>query len=156
VAPALAPVGILSFFAFLWVRTGEPLAYLRAEEAWKTGPGLGRATRELTVQFLHSPLASPAVTIVGLCVAFAVVSGVVLARLRWPGVLSVYAFSLVALAVSARADGLRPRDLLIAFPLLMAVAAASDGLRFRLLRGAFAGALVVSLCVHNLGTWGQP
>lgn len=155
VAPALAPAGILGFFAFLWARTGEPLAYIHAEEAWKVGASFGRSTAELVHTFARAPLSEPVSTIVFLSVAFAAVSGVLLVRRQWPSVLSVYAFSILAFSIASRSDGLRPRDVLTAFPLILVVGAVTKS-RHTVLRNVFGVALAASMFFHNVTSWHQP
>ncbi|HEX2186718.1 MAG TPA: mannosyltransferase family protein [Chloroflexota bacterium] len=156
-APALAPLGTLAFFGLLWARTGEPLAYLRAEEAWGSGLGLARAARVLLVDFVLAPFSDPLAATATLALLFAVVAGVILARRRgWPAVLSVYTFSLLAISVSSRMDGLRARDVLTAFPVFLALGDLPPGRWYRWAIPAFAGMLVLSLLCHQIGTWGQP
>jgi len=40
-APLLSPVGIVAFFCFLWVRTGNPLAWYVTQREGLAGGGLG-------------------------------------------------------------------------------------------------------------------
>jgi hypothetical protein len=155
-APALAPLGTVGFFMFLWIRTGDPLAFIHAQQAWHTGLGLTRPF-VLTGEFLRAPFstAMPAIATISMVIA-AVAGGVLARRRQWPAVLSVYTFSLLALCVVSRPDGLRPRDLLTAFPLFLAAADAIEQRWMRVLVPASGAVLAVSLVCHNLGTWRQP
>jgi transposase len=86
----------------------------------------------------------------------ALVGVVVLARRRWPAVLSIYTFSVLAISVLTRTDGLRPRDLLTAFPLFLAVADVIEERWVRWVTPCTATLLALSLALHNLGPWRQP
>ncbi|MGH9040468.1 MAG: glycosyltransferase 87 family protein [Acidimicrobiia bacterium] len=156
VAPALAPAGLVVFFAYLWVHTGEPLAYLQAQRAWSQGGGVNFATGEYLLRFAGNPLESMIVASAGLCVIFAVIAGVALVRHRGPTVLWVYAFTVVAVSAVSRFDGLRPRDLLMAFPLFLGLATLMDRRRLAVTQALFAVFLVASLIGHNLKAWPQP
>jgi hypothetical protein len=156
VAPLLAPAGALGYIAFLWFRTGDPLAYLRAEGAWNSGLGLGRPAFTMAGRFLRDPFGAPVAATATLALIFAVVAGVILVRRGWPAVLSIYTLSVLGISVLSRTDGLRPRDVLTAFPLFLAAGDAIGERWMRWLVPASAGLLAVSLTFHNLGAWGQP
>ena len=70
--------------------------------------------------------------------------------------LSVYTIGILAFSIVSRVDGLRPRDILIAFPLLMALGATASAARFRQLVALFVPLLMTSLVFHAVGTWAQP
>lgn len=75
IAPALAPVGILMFFGFLWLRTGELDAWLRVEhEGWNQQFAFGEPVLHAVAHFLRYPFADPEPLIVLLGSAFVVVS----------------------------------------------------------------------------------
>jgi hypothetical protein len=157
VAPALAPAGIGTFFAFLWARTGDPLAYLNAEKAWGSGLGFGAPAGRLVLQWVHSPLsASPLAITATLSLVLAAVGAVLLLRRGWPPVLAVYSLSVLAISVACRVDGLRPRDVLTAFPLFLAAGHVLRGRWYRLAVALSATAMASSLLFHNLGGWYQP
>jgi hypothetical protein len=157
VAPALAPAGIGAYFAFLWARTGDPLAYLNAEKAWGSGLGLaGAPVWRLAGQFLRSPFASPLALTGTLSLLAAVVGVIALLRRGWPPVLSIYSLSVLGISALCRVDGLRPRDVLTAFPLFLAVGHVVKGARYRALLLLLGTAMGFSLLFHNLGTWSQP
>jgi hypothetical protein len=156
VAPLLAPLGTVAYFAFLWVRTGDPLTYVRAEKAWNSGLSLGRQALTMIGQFVRAPFSAPMPATATLSLAFAGVTGAILLRRRWPAVLSIYAFSVLAISVLTRTDGLRPRDILTAFPLFLAAADVIEQRWMRYVVPASAALLALSLTFHNLGAWGQP
>ena len=156
VAPLLAPLGTVAYFAFLWIRTGDLLAYPHAEGAWNSGLAYGRPALLMVGRFLRSPFTAPVPAVATLALVFAVVTGILLARRGWPAVLSVYTFSVLAISVLTRTDGLRPRDILTAFPLFLAAADVIEQRWMRYVMPAGAAVLALSLTFHNLGTWGQP
>jgi hypothetical protein len=155
-APAIAPTGIIAFFGYLWAHTGDPLAFLHAEEAWGVQPGAGRRTLHMIWSVVRAPTANPTFTIAVISLGFAVLTAVVLVRRPWPPMLSVYALGILAFSVVSRSDGLRPRDILIAFPLLMALGAAASATRFRQTVMIFVPLLLTSLVFHGIHTWAQP
>ncbi|MCA1845035.1 MAG: hypothetical protein LC792_17940, partial [Actinobacteria bacterium] len=156
VAPLLAPMGTAAYFAFLWARIGDPLTYLHAEAAWKSGLGFGRPALALVGRFLRAPFTAPVPATATLSLLLAVAAGVLLVRRRWPAVLSVYTFSVLAISLLTRTDGLRPRDLLTAFPLFLAVADVVEERWMRWVTPCSATLLALSLALHNLGPWRQP
>ncbi|HLJ08146.1 MAG TPA: mannosyltransferase family protein, partial [Acidimicrobiia bacterium] len=156
IAPALAPLGAVAFFGYLRLHTGDALAYLRAEKAWDSGLSFGRPALTMLGRFLRAPFSAPQPATATLALAFAAVTGVVLLRRRWPAVLSIYTFSVLAISVLTRTDGLRPRDVLTAFPLFLAAADVIEPRWMRLIVPASAAVLAVSLVSHNVGVWGQP
>ena len=156
VAPVLAPTGMLAYFGYLWAHTGDALAFLHAEEAWGVGPGLGRTTFRLAVAAVRSPWESPMATIATASLVFAIVTAVLLLRRPWPPMLSIYSLGIVAFSVTSRVDGLRPRDVLTAFPLIVALAARVSDDWFRRIAWVFGVLLFVSTVLHGTGFWGQP
>jgi hypothetical protein len=157
VAPLLAPLGTVVYFLFLWHHTGDPLAYLHAEAAWNSGLGsFGEPALKMAGEFLRAPFASAMPATATLSLVFAIVTSVILVRRRWPSVLSVYTFTVLTISVLTRTDGLRPRDLLTAFPLFLAAGDVLDERWMRFAAPASAALLALSLTFHNLGSWAQP
>jgi hypothetical protein len=156
VAPVLAPIGGLAFLSFLWARTGDPLAFIHAEQAWGVAPKMGAATWSIMQAAARAPLAVPAYTIAFVSVIFAAATVVLLVRRGWPVMLSLYTLGILALSLSSRSDGLRPRDLLTAFPLLIGLAATVSERNFWLLTRLFLTLLLVSMVFHGVGLWTQP
>jgi hypothetical protein len=157
VAPLLAPLGTVAYFLFLWHHTGDPLTYLHAEAAWNSGlHGFGEPALKMAWEFVRAPFSSPMPATATLSLVFAVVTSVMLVRRRWPSVLAVYTLTVLAISVLTRTDGLRPRDLLTAFPLFLAAADVLDERWMRYAVPVSAALLAVSLTFHNLGSWAQP
>jgi hypothetical protein len=146
VAPALAPLGILAFFVFLYRRTGDPLAWFTAQrEVW-------RERIDPTAQFdrLGIVLADPSSPLGGLNTWLPLVGAVVMVvgfvflwRWRPGGVLVSYAVVASALVLTSATIGARPRMVLAAFPLVMALAHGVRDAWFRALLAVSAGCLAV-------------
>jgi hypothetical protein len=150
VAPLLAPTGVLAFFLYLQVRTGEFTAWFRVEkEGWKQGPKLGLWVFQPVARFLESPFSDRRDTVVALGLLFAVVSLGILLWQRWPGALTVYTLAILAMSANARLDAVRPRALLAAFPLIFAMATLARGRRFAYVLAVSAGLLFLLTLQYN-------
>lgn len=136
-APALAPLGLIGFFAFLAHHTGEADAYLRTQrEGW--GQTLEPTSSLSTlVDFVERPLADTNVTVMVFGSVFLVAALLLLVRSRPPGVLLVYTVAVMGMALLTPTMGARPRFLLTAFPL---VSVLGD----RIPESAFPGVLALS------------
>lgn len=156
-APLLAPTGLLAFFAFLWVRTGDPGAWFRVQhEAWGQQPGLGTAVIDLVRALARSPFSNGGLVVIGLSLVFSVAALVVLCRQRWPGALTVYTVLVVAMSATSRMDGLRPRFVLLALPLFIATARVAQERHHRVLLGGFAVGLAALTLLHSLFLLHEP
>ncbi len=124
VAPALAPLGVLLWFAWLGWRTGDPAIWLRVQrEGWGERVDFGRRTVGsvvTVVRELPTPSLWLAVPVAGLlCAAVCVL---LLWRWRPPAVLVVYTVGILGLALVSQTLGARPRFVMTAFPLIAALA----------------------------------
>lgn len=157
VAPALAPAGALTFFLFLWSRTGEPLAWFTAQRVgWGERVDFNvAAARILTA--LRDPVGEAGeardinTLVPAIGTVIVVVALVVLARWRPPSPVVVYAVLTISLALLSVTIGPRPRMIFAAFPLIMAVAAVLRGPVFAGVLATSAGALGI-LTVLTVGT----
>lgn len=142
-APAIAPLGVIAWFLYLWASTGARLAWFDTEKhGWAQHTTL-MAVPDLVRAVLHTHPADPNEFLPLASTAVAVVLLVVLLASRPPAMLSIY--SVVVLVLSATAtnpSGVRFRFVLTAFPVVIVMA--------RYLRDA-AFALVVSLGTVILG-----
>jgi hypothetical protein len=121
-APALAPLGFVTFFVYLTRHTGQSDAYLRTQrQGWdqKLEP---KSTVDIVSNFLHHPFADTNITVMVLGCLFLVVTLVLLVRSRPPGILLVYTVAVMGLALLSPTMGARPRFLLTAFPLIIVLA----------------------------------
>ena len=123
VAPLLAPVGALTFFAYLRLHTGEPGVWFRVQhEGWRQTFDFGINTAKVVGNFVFDPLGD------GRRIESVMLLGFVLAALaafvtrRWPGPVVVYTLVVVGLSVATTIDIVRPRAILVAFPLFLGMA----------------------------------
>ena len=155
IAPLLAPAGLLAFFVFLRLRTGEFDAYLRSQrEGWgqKVDP---TSAWDNVSAFARHPFADTNVTIMVAGTAFLLVAVVVLARTRPPGVLIAYTAGVIVLALLTPTMGPRPRFLLTAFPLVTSLGQSLPETAFPAVLGSFAtllGCLTVLTLTSLLAT----
>ncbi len=138
VAPVLAPIGFLAYMAWLWQHTGMLSAWRLTERGgWKSYPSLAYPVHIVTT-FLFDPIApteTGQLLVVGTVVT--VVGAILAIRQRQPAPVLIYGLAAALMAAVAAPVGLRPRFIMLAFPLVVAY-----GTR---LRGrAYAGAVIVS------------
>lgn len=130
VAPALAPLGLLAFFAFLWARTGEATAWFQTQRAGWGERVVPWALVDDVRQLAADPFTDMNNTIVVTGAVVAVAGLVLLARARLPGEVVVYTVAVLALAFVSETLGPRPRFVLAAFPLFVAAAVHLRGTAF--------------------------
>lgn len=125
VAPALAPLGVLCYFAFQWARTGDALAWFVVQRTgWddRIAPvaSVTHRMRELRASGISLEPAglNDAIWLVSSLVAVLLV--VALARWRPPLPVLVYAVTAIGFALMSFRVGLRPRMVLLAFPVVLA------------------------------------
>ncbi len=152
-APLLSPLGILSWLAYLQVHTGTWRSWQLTERGgWKSYPSLLYPVRVLG-RFLTNPL-SPTMTgqilVAGTVVAVYLL--VVAWRDRQPTLVRLYGTAAVALFAISAPVGLRPRFLMLAFPLAMAAAVHWRGRRFAVVVALSASALAL-MTIETLTSW---
>ncbi len=118
-APLLAPLGVLSWTAYLWAYTGNPFIWSKAEKAWNDSFDPFNLIKRLFFHELPQQglLLGRVLPLAG--ALFALLAIVLLVRARAPAALVVYSVVVVAIAVSSRIVGLRPRLIETAFPLVL-------------------------------------
>jgi hypothetical protein len=122
IAPALAPLGMLAFFVFLWWHTGESLIWFRVQrQGWGEGIDFGLTNLGAFADVFTRPLHNPNKILLAVSMISAVVLMVILVRAKLPGVLNVYALSGLCLVLASHINA-RPRFIFVAFPLVIALA----------------------------------
>jgi hypothetical protein len=138
VAPVLAVSGFLAYMFWLWRHTGVLNAWRLTERGgWKSSPSLSYPFRIIWT-FVRNPV-SPTITgqILFFGTVVAVVGAVLAIRQRQPAPVLIYGLAAGVLGAISAPVGLRPRFVMLAFPLVVAY-----GTR---LRGrAYVATLVVS------------
>jgi hypothetical protein len=144
-APLLAPLGIGSFFAYLWAHTGTPFEYFHAQRAgWQGGTffnGIPGSFAHLFSGWFADP--DYAVKAVSALVAVALL--VVFFRARPPGTWIGYVLAVLAFGAISPVIGVTPRLVLRGFPLLGVVGAKLPPVWFEAVLGLSA------LCMAALG-----
>jgi hypothetical protein len=131
-APMLAPIGFIAWMGYLWVHTGNLRAWqLTERDGWNSFPSLLYPFRILG-KFLSNPL-SPTMTgqILFFGTVISILGLVVVFKERLPVELKTFATCAVLLFATASPVGLRPRFVMLAFPLTIAAARRWSGKRFR-------------------------
>jgi hypothetical protein len=151
IAPLLAPLGMVSFFIFLWWHTGETLIWFRVEsQGWGERVDFGWTNLKLIGDFATHPFHNPNKVVLIASMIVAVVLMVVLARAKLPGVLNVYAFGGLGLVLSSHINA-RPRFIFVAFPLVIALAKTIKRQpAFMVLAGLFAASTVMLTVFYGL------
>jgi hypothetical protein len=142
----LAPLGFVGYMVWLWVHTGNLWAWRLAERGgWKSYPSLGYPIHIITT-FVVDPVAPTRTGQLLMIGTVGAVIGAVLAiRERQPTPVLLYGLVAAGMAAIAAPVGLRPRFLMLAFPLIIAV-----GTRFR--GKAYGWTVAVSACLLAIMT----
>lgn len=150
-APLIAPAGMLSFFAWLWWHTGEPLIWFRVEQqGWGEEVDFGHDNLMTAWAFIRAPLADPNRLVLGLSLLFCFGAVYLLLKARLPGILNVYALTSLGLVLTSHINA-RPRFLFIAFPLVIALAKwAKRPAVFAVLAGSFAAMMTMLTVFYGL------
>lgn len=153
-APLIAPIGLLGFFGFLWVRTGRAGAWITVQhDVWHERVDLIAWWHDVS-GFVRSPFEDTNIAIAALGTLFVAVALALLIRARPPGVVLAYTLASIGLVLFASTLGARPRFVLAAFP-LVAVVGRVRGTAFAALLSASAvalGALTVLSLTTRLAT----
>lgn len=145
VAPVLTPLGFAAYQVWLWRHTGDLWAWRKTEQGgWHSYPSLGYPVH-LVVHFLSNPVSGTATAnLLLLGTAVTAACAVVAVRSGMPRPVLVYGLAVAVLALCSAPVGLRPRFVLMAFPLLAAVAIRLRGRAYQALIGASAVILVLA------------
>jgi Mannosyltransferase (PIG-V) len=153
VAPILAPLGFVAYMAWLWRHTGNLNAWRLTEKGgWKSTLSFSYPIHIVT-KFFSNPLSPTETGQILMAGTVVTVIGAVLAlRQRQAAPVLIYGLGAAFIAAISSPVGLRPRFIMLAFPIVIAY-----GTR---LRGrTFVGAIVVStglliaMTALELGSW---
>jgi hypothetical protein len=149
-APAIAPVGMVGFFAFLWWHTDEPLIWFRVEaDGWGERFDFGRRNASIALAFARAPLSHPNRLVLGLSLILTVVAVVLVFRARLGGVLNAYTGTALFLVLGSHINA-RPRFLFVAFPIVIALAKYARRSAFTVLAACFASSTVLLTVFYGL------
>jgi len=122
-APLLAPLGVVAFFGYLWVHTGSPFEYVRAQRAGWQGGNLGASVPRAFEHFFQHGFVDPNYGIKAICIFGAVGLLVLFVRAHPPATWRAYVITALLFGVASPLVSITPRLLERAFPLLGAVGA---------------------------------
>jgi hypothetical protein len=123
IAPALAPIGFVSFMVFLRHHTGENWAWFRVQrEAWREGTSFGVTAVQRTFDFFLHPVSSPTSMLTMASVMAMVMAIWCARRYRIPAMYNAFSASVLVLMLLPATVTARPRFLFTAFPLLIPAA----------------------------------
>ena len=134
VAPLLAPLGFVAYMAYLWAHTGTLNSWRLTERGgWRSYPSVAFPFKVVWA-FVHDPL-SPALTgqILFAGTVLAVIGVVLMVRERQPAPMLVYGVCALGAAAVSQPVGLRPRFLMLAFPVVVAAGTRYTGRTHRVL-----------------------
>lgn len=145
IAPAIAPIGVTAFFIFLAMRTGDELAWFRAQSrGWGQEIDFGVNAIRTVASVVLNPLANLNLSIAVGSLFFGAIAGWLLIRWRpekaFP-LFVLYSTGIIGPIVISHGFSLTARSLMTAFPLLMAVARRFDGMVFTIMLGISASVL---------------
>ena len=157
IAPLLAPTGTLAFFGYLWVRTGDWLAYVHTQKrGWDQGFDFGVSNLRALRGVMVSRQFGFYVLMLAVCMVGIVVALSFLRRWRLPTPLLVYVLGIVGLAVLSSNTTSVPRFLLTAFPVLIPIAQGLSEEAFPTVVATSATLMAVLFWTTSLVTWLAP
>lgn len=123
IAPALSPIGFVSFMVFLRHHTGEDWAWFRVQrEAWREGTSFGVTAVTRTFDFILHPVSSPTSMLTGASMAAMLLALWCLRKYRLPVTHVAYSAVVLILMLLPATVTARPRFLFTAFPLFLPIA----------------------------------
>ena len=150
VAPVLAPMGMATFFAFLWWHTGEPGIWFRVQaDGWGEQIDFGQRNLSVAWAFLRDPLDHPNRLVIGLSLILVLTCVGLLVKTRLPGALNAYTLTSLALVLTSHINA-RPRFVFVAFPLVVAVAKWARRSAFTVVAATFAASTVMLTVFYGL------
>jgi hypothetical protein len=132
IAPILAPLGFVATMVWFWRHTGVLNAWRLTERGgWNSYPSL-RYPIHIVTTFVRDPVApteTGQLLLVGMVVT--IVGAVLAVRQRQPVPVLIYGLTAAAMAALSAPVGLRPRFIMLAFPLVVAFGTRIHGRAFR-------------------------
>ena len=134
-APVLAPLGIGTFFLYLWAHTGSPFTYFTAQRAGWQGGSYGDGIPGSFAHLFAHWFADPDYAIKAVSAVVAVALLVIFFRARPPATWISYVIAVLAFGAISPVIGVTPRLVLRGFPLLGVVGAKLPPLWFEAVLG---------------------
>jgi hypothetical protein len=153
VAALVAPLGVFSFFVYLWIHTGSFFEWFHAQRAGWQGGTFGTGIYHSVFQTVMHGFANlnPPVKAITLVATIAML--IWAWKRRAPELWAAYFMSTLALGALSPLIGISPRLLLRSFPLLAFTGATLSRRRYQVIGlTLFVGSVVLAV-LSTLGTW---
>jgi len=153
VAAFVAPLGVVSFFTYLWIHTGSFLEWFHAQRAGWQGGKFGTGIYHSIFQTVMHGFANlnPPVKAITLVATIAML--VWAWKRRAPELWAAYFLSTLALGALSPLVGISPRLLLRSFPLLAFTGATLPRRRYQLVGFVLVVSSVILAILSTSGTW---
>jgi hypothetical protein len=151
-APVMAPLGFVAYQVWLWAHTGVLSAWRLTERSgWQSYPSVVYPVHILAT-FLFDPVAPTETGQILFAGTVVTVIGAILAvRQRQPAPVLTYGLAAAALAAVAAPVGLRPRFIMLTFPLVVAIGTSVRGRAYPWVV-ALSACLLVAMTVLELAS----
>jgi Gpi18-like mannosyltransferase len=157
IAPLLAPTGTLAFLWYLYLRTGDPLAYVHTQKrGWDQGFDFGVSNVRSAMSIVASRRAELYVLVIVACLIGVAAALYFLVRWRLPAPLLIYVVGIVGLALLSSNTTSVPRFLLSAFPLLIPIARQLSSTAYPVVAASSAVLMATLFWVTSLASWLTP
>jgi xanthosine utilization system XapX-like protein len=157
IAPVLAPTGFLAFYGYLYLRTGDALAYVHTQRrGWDQGFDFGVSNLRSALAIAGSRRFEFYVLVMVACLAGIGVALYLLVRWRLPAPLMIYVMGIVGIAFLSSNPTSLPRFLLAAFPVLIPISHHLPGQAYPVVVAGSAASMATLFWVTSLATWLWP
>jgi hypothetical protein len=161
VAPLIAPLGVLAYFAYLWRTTGDPFVWFKVQaNGWQARADFGTQAARQVVSLVRDPTEQNMTSFLQLfSLVVAIIGLVLLLQWRPPSIVSFYTIAMLALPIlttTESAAGPRPRFILLAFPIFLAFAQRLGNVAASIASVASAALLAATAVVYTTPLWVIP
>jgi len=157
IAPLLAPTGTLAFLWYLYLRTGDPLAYIHTQKrGWDQGFDFGVSNVQSAIAIVASRPAEFNVLVIAACLIGIAVALYFLVRWRLPAPLLLYVVGIIGIALLSSNTTSVPRFLLTAFPVLIPIARQLSDQAYPVVVACSAALMATLFWVTSQVTWLTP
>jgi hypothetical protein len=157
IAPLLAPTGTLAFFGYLYLRTGDALAFVHTQKrGWEQGFDFGVSNVRSALAIVASRRIAFYVVVMVACLVGIAVALYFLARWRLPAPLLIYVVGIVGVALLSSNTTSVPRFLLAAFPVLIPIGRRLPDEAYPVVVACSAALMATLFWVTSLATWLTP
>jgi hypothetical protein len=161
VAPLIAPLGVLAYFAYLWRMTEDPFVWFKVQSiGWQARLDFGMQAARQVVSLFRDPTEQNMTSLLQLfSLVVAIIGLVLLLQWRPPSLVCLYTVTMLALPIlttTESAAGPRPRFILLAFPIFLAFAQRVGNASASIVSVASAALLAVTAVVYTTPLWVIP